>query len=144
MKKLLHEFRDIIITVNVIDIAVTGLLAVAVGALDSEFTHDVMMPVIGYFTVAVDFSDLRIILSNATIDADGKEISPDNAILYGKWINTIINLIIVGFILFMIVKSYARVKDLLKKKEEEEAPAEPAGPTQEELLAEIRDLLKKQ
>ncbi|HLS12337.1 MAG TPA: MscL family protein, partial [Flavobacteriaceae bacterium] len=68
----------------------------------------------------------------------------ENAILYGKWINTIINLIIVGFILFMIVKSYARVKDLLKKKEEEEAPAEPAGPTQEELLAEIRDLLKKQ
>jgi len=144
MKKLLHEFRDFIMTGNVIDLAVAVLLAGAVGAVVSGFTQDVMMPVIGHFTGGVDFSDLKIILSNATIDADGKEISPENAILYGKWINTIINLIIVGFILFMIVKSYARVKDLLKKKEEEEAPAKPAGPTQEELLAEIRDLLKKQ
>jgi large conductance mechanosensitive channel len=58
--------------------------------------------------------------------------------MYGKWINALINLVIVGFVLFMIIKSYNKTK-----KPKEEAPAEPAGPTQEELLAEIRDLLRK-
>src|SRR5690625_1284798 len=144
MKKLLHEFRDFIMTGNVIDLAVAVLLATAVGAVVTGFTQDVMMLIVGHFTGGMDFSDLKIVLTNAIVDAEGNIEKPENAILYGKWINTIINLIIVGFVLFMIVKSYARVKDLRKKKEEEAAPAEPAGPTQEELLAEIRDLLKKQ
>lgn len=143
MKKLLHEFRDFIMTGNVIDLAVAVLLAGAVGAVVSGFTEDVMMPIIGHFAGGMDFADLKIILTQATIDADGVELTPENAILYGKWINTIINLIIVGFVLFMIVKFYGKVKDLRKKKEVEEAPAAPAAPTQEELLAEIRDLLKK-
>lgn len=145
MKKLLLEFRDFIMTGNVIDLAVAVLLAGAVGSVVSGFTEDVMMPIIGHFAGGMDFSDLKIILANATIDAEGNELTPENAILYGKWINTIINLVIVGFILFMIVKFYAKVRDLRKKKEAEEAPVEePAGPTQEELLGEIRDLLKKQ
>jgi|SRR5690554_2576431 len=144
MKKLLQEFRDFIMTGNVIDLAVAVLLAGAVGAVVSGFTEDVMMPIIGHFAGGMDFADLKIVLTNATLDAEGNIVLPENAILYGKWINTIINLLIVGFVLFMIVKSYARIKDLRKKKEEEAAPAEPSGPTQEELLAEIRDLLKKQ
>lgn len=144
MKKLLQEFRDFIMTGNVIDLAVAVLLAGAVGAVVSGFTQDVMMPIIGHFAGGMDFADLKIVLTNATIDTEGNVVLPENAILYGKWINTIINLIIVGFVLFMIVKSYGRIKDLRKKKEEEVAPAAPAGPTQEELLAEIRDLLKKQ
>src|SRR5690554_1412561 len=144
MKKLLQEFRDFIMTGNVIDLSVAVLLATAVGAVVSGFTEDVMMPIIGHFAGGMDFADLKIVLTNATIDAEGNVVLPENAILYGKWINTIINLLIVGFVLFMIVKFYGKVKDLRKKKEAEEAPAEPAGPTQEELLAEIRDLLKKQ
>ncbi len=142
MKKLLKEFRDFIMTGDVIDLAVAVLLATAVGAVVSGFTEDIMMPVIGHFTGGVDFSDLKYVLSEATYDADGEELTPENAILYGKWVNTIISLIIVGFVLFMIVKSYAKVK-ALKKKEEEEAE-EPAGPTTEELLIEIRDELKSQ
>lgn len=144
MKKLLQEFRDFIMTGNVIDLSVAVLLAGAVGAVVSGFTEDVMMPIIGHFAGGMDFADLKIVLTNATIDTEGNVVLPENAILYGKWINTIINLLIVGFVLFMIVKFYGKVKDLRKKKEAEEAPAEPAGPTQEELLAEIRDLLKKQ
>ncbi|HLW14717.1 MAG TPA: large conductance mechanosensitive channel protein MscL [Flavobacteriaceae bacterium] len=144
MKKLLQEFRDFIMTGNVIDLSVAVLLAGAVGAVVSGFTEDVMMPIIGHFAGGMDFADLKIVLTNATIDAEGNVVLPENAILYGKWINTIINLLIVGFVLFMIVKFYGKVKDLRKKKEAEEAPAAPAGPTQEELLAEIRDLLKKQ
>ena len=143
MKNLLKEFRDFIMTGNVVDLAVAVLLATAVGAVVTGFTEDIMMPVVGYFAGDMDFSDMKIILSEAQFNADGEETTPENAILYGKWINTIINLIIVGLVLFGIVKSYAKVRNL-RKKEEEEAAEEPAGPTTEELLAEIRDELKSQ
>lgn len=142
MKKLLLEFRDFIMTGNVIDLSVAVLLATAVGAVVSGFTQDVMMPVIGHFAGGMDFADLKIILTKASVDAQGVEL-PENAILYGKWINSVINLVIVGFVLFMIVKIYSRVSNLRKTKEEEVVDA-PAAPTQEELLAEIRDLLKNQ
>lgn len=140
MKSFLKEFKDFIMTGNLIDLAVAVLLATAVGAVVSSFTQDVMMPVVGYFAGDADFSDLKIVLSEAQV-VDGKEVTPENAILYGKWINTIINLIIVGFVLFMIVKAYNKVENM-RKEEEEAAPEAPAGPSQEELLTEIRDLLK--
>lgn len=141
MKKLLKEFRDFIMTGNVIDLAVAVLIAAAVGAVVSVFTEDVMMPFIGHFAGGLDFEDLKYVLDPAIKGEDGDIVTPENAILYGKWINSIINLIIVGFVLFMIVKSYQKVKDM-KKKKEEEAPA-PAGPSQEDLLSEIRDELKQ-
>lgn len=140
MKKLLREFRDFIMTGNVIDLAVAVLLATATGAVVSGFTNDIMMPVVGYFTGGADFSDLKYVLSEAVV-VGGEEVTPENAILYGKWINTLIDLIIVGFVLFMIVKGYTKVKNLRKTEEPEEAPA---GPTTEDLLTEIRDVLKEQ
>lgn len=142
MKKLLDEFKEFIFTGNVIDLSVAVLLATAVGGVVSGFTEDIMMPVVGYFTGGADFSDMKIVLANAVVE-NGEEVTPENAILYGKWINTIINLLIVGFVLFMIVKGYGKVKDA-RKKEEEAVEEAPAGPTTEELLAEIRDELKKQ
>ena len=135
---MLKEFRDFIMTGNVIDLAVAVLLAGAVGLVVNGFVNDIMMPFVGYFTGGLDFAEFKVILSEAVLDADGKVVTPENAIRYGAWINSIINLIIVGFVLFMIVKSYNKVR----AKKEEPAPA-PKGPTQEELLAEIRDLLKK-
>ncbi|MGB5314717.1 MAG: large conductance mechanosensitive channel protein MscL [Robiginitalea sp.] len=135
---MLKEFRAFIMTGNVIDLAVAVLLAGAVGLVVNGFVNDIMMPIVGYFAGGIDFSDFKIILSEAVIGSDGNVVTPESAIRYGAWINSIINLIIVGFVLFMIVKSYNKVRV------KEEAPApEPAGPTQEELLAEIRDLLKK-
>ena len=135
---MLKEFRDFIMTGNVIDLAVAVLLAGAVGLVVNGFVNDIMMPFVGYFAGGMDFSDLKFVLSEAVLDADGKVATPESAIRYGAWINSIINLIIVGFVLFIIVKSYNKVRT------KKEAPApEPKGPTQEELLAEIRDLLKK-
>jgi len=132
------EFKAFIMTGNVIDLAVAVLLAGAVGLVVNGFVNDIMMPVVGYFTGGVDFSDMQIVLSEAVLAADGSVEKPASAIRYGAWINTLINLIIVGFVLFMIVKSYNKVR----QPEPEPDPA-PSGPTQEELLAEIRDLLKK-
>jgi large conductance mechanosensitive channel len=76
------------------------------------------------------------VFSEAVVAADGTVTTPENAMLYGKWINSIINLIVGGFVLFMIVKSYNKTK----KPPEEAAPA---GPSDNDLLTEIRDLLKK-
>lgn len=136
--KLLKEFRDFIMTGNVVDLAVAVLLATAVGSVVSGFTEDVMMPIIGEFTGGMDFSDLKIVLSEAVVAADGEVTKPENAIMYGKWINTIINLVIVGFVLFIIVKAYGRVR-----KKKEEAPAPDPGPSEIDLLKEIRDELRK-
>jgi large conductance mechanosensitive channel len=135
---MFKEFKKFIMTGNVIDLAVAVLLAGAVGLVVKGFVSDIMMPIIGQFTGGMDFSDLKYVLSPAALDTEGAVTTAENAIMYGNWINSIINLIIVGFVLFMIVKAYNKTK-----KPKEEAPAAPAGPTQEELLSEIRDLLKK-
>lgn len=135
---MLKEFRDFIMTGNVIDLAVAVLLAAAVGSVVTEFTNDIMMPIIGEFTGGMDFSDMKVILSDAEIAADGEVVKPENAILYGKWINSLINLVIVGFVLFMIVRTYAKVR-----KKKDIVPAPDPGPTEKDILLEIRDELRR-
>ena len=97
-----------------------------------------MMPIIGEFTGGMDFSDMKVILSDAELAADGEVVKPENAILYGKWINSIINLIIVGFVLFMIVRTYGKVR-----KKAVVAPTPDPGPTEKDILLEIRDELRR-
>ena len=136
---MLKEFKKFIMTGNVIDLAIAVILAGAVGLVVKGFVSMIMMPIIGHFAGGVNFADLKIVLSEAVAEAEGVAAVPENAIMYGAWIDTIINLVIVGFVLFMIVKGYNKVK-----KKEVEAPAAPPEPTKEEiLLTEIRDLLKK-
>ena len=132
-------------TGNVIDLSIAVILAGAMGLVVKGFVDYIMMPFVGHFTGGVDFAEMKVILTagvDAIKDADGNvttEAIAENAILYGAWINAIINLIIVGFVLFMIVKVYSKAK-----KKEEEAPKPAPEPTKEELLlTEIRDLLAK-
>jgi large conductance mechanosensitive channel len=136
---MLKEFKDFIMTGNVIDLAIAVILAGAVGLVVSGFVGDIMMPIIGHFSGGVDFADMKFVLDDAVVAADGTVATPENAIMYGKWINAIINLIIVGFVLFIIVKAYGKAR----KKKEAEAPAPPPGPSEIDLLKEIRDALKK-
>ncbi|NNE25746.1 MAG: large conductance mechanosensitive channel protein MscL [Saprospiraceae bacterium] len=132
---MLKEFKDFIMTANVVEFAVAVILAGAVGAVVNGFVSDIMMPVIGHLAGGMDFSEMKYILSPAVVAADGSEVA-ETAIRYGQWINTIVNLITVGLVLFFIVKAYNKTK----APEEEAAPA---GPTDVELLTEIRDLLRK-
>lgn len=133
---MLKEFKDFIMTGNVIEFAVAVILAGAVGLVVNGFVNDIVMPVVGEFAGGMDFASMKHVLSAATVDADGVVTTPENAIRYGAWINTIINLLIVGLVLFMIVKAYN------KSKAPVEEPA-PAGPSDNDLLIEIRDALKK-
>ncbi len=135
---MLKEFRDFIMTGNVVDLAVAVILAGAVGLVVTGFTNDMIMPIVGHFTGGIDFADMKVVLSAAEVGADGTVTKPENAIMYGRWINALINLLIVGFVLFVIVKAYGKVR--AKK---EEAPAPPAGPSEVDLLMEIRDELRK-
>ncbi|MEP2936499.1 MAG: large conductance mechanosensitive channel protein MscL [Gilvibacter sp.] len=135
---MLKEFKNFIMTGNVIEFAVAVILAGAVGLVVNTFVSDMMMPIIGHFAGGMDFAELKVVLDEAVLAADGSVATPENAIMWGKWVNTIINLIIVGFVLFMMMKAYNK-----SKKKEEAVEEAPAGPSQEELLAEIRDLLKK-
>jgi large conductance mechanosensitive channel len=135
---MLKEFKNFIMTGNVIEFAVAVIMAGAVGGVVNGFVNDIVMPLVGYFTGGVDFADKKIILTDAIAASEGVTEVAEVAIRYGAWVNTLVNLVIVGFIMFIIIKGYNK----MRKPKVEEAPA-PAGPTQEELLAEIRDLLKK-
>lgn len=134
---MLKEFKEFITGGNVIEFAVAVIMAGAIGAVVKGFVSNIVMPIVGMFTGGVSFADKKVILSEAIIDVAGKVTQAENAIMYGAWIDSIINLVIVGFVMFMMIKAYNK----MKKKEEEAAPA-PSGPSQEDLLAEIRDLLK--
>ncbi|MBS4040352.1 MAG: large-conductance mechanosensitive channel protein MscL [Flavobacteriales bacterium] len=135
---MLKEFKNFIMTGNVIEFAVAVIMAGAVGAVVNGFVNDIVMPVVGMLTGGVDFSDLKIVLQAAVAESEGVAAVPEVAIRWGAWVNTLVNLVIVGFVMFMMIKAYNKMR-----KPKVEAPAAPAGPTQEELLAEIRDLLKK-
>lgn len=145
---MLSEFKEFIAKGNVLELAVAVIIAGAFGTVVTSLTADVIMPVVGYLFGGADFSSQFILLSTP----DGYEGSmTDYAALkeagaamigYGALITTIINFIILAFIIFLLVRYANKVTAQLEKKEEE-AAEEPAGPTEIELLTEIRDALKK-
>lgn len=133
---MLKEFKNFIMTGNVVEFAVAVIMAVAIGGVVNGFVNNIIMPLVGHFSGGMDFSQMKIVLDEAVVDATGAVTYAENAIMWGSWVNTIVNLIIVGLVMFIIIKAYGKMK-------KPAAPAAPAGPTQEELLAQIRDLLKK-
>lgn len=125
---------------NVLELAVAVIIAGAFGAIVKSLTADVIMPPIGLALGGADFSSLAIVLQEGVSNDAGELVQEEVAIRYGIFIQRILDFVIIAFIVFMIIRSYNR---LTEKKEAEEAPPAPKGPSQEELLAEIRDLLKK-
>ena len=140
----MKEFKQFIAKGNVIEMAVGLIMAMYFGAIVKSFVDDILMPPIGKLIGGVDFSNLKIVLSNAvaeTAEGAGDGVA-EVAINYGIFINTIITFLIVSFAVFMLVKGYNKMKENLEKKEEAapEAPPEPSN--EEKLLTEIRDLLR--
>ena len=127
---MMKEFKEFAVKGNVVDMAVGIVIGGAFGKIVSSFVADVIMPPIGVMLGGVDFSKLAYTVKEAVGDAPAVVIS------YGKFIQTILDFIIIALAIFMVVKAI----NALKRKEEE-APAEPAA--QEKLLGEIRDLLKE-
>jgi large conductance mechanosensitive channel len=128
---MLKEFKEFAVKGNVVDMAVGIIIGAAFGKIVSSVVADVIMPPIGLLLGGVNFSDLAVVLKAAVDQA------PAVTLNYGKFIQTIIDFVIIAFAIFILVKGI----NTLKRKQEE-APAEP--PRQEVLLTEIRDLLKQQ
>lgn len=131
---ILSEFKAFAVKGNVVDMAVGIIIGAAFGKIVSSFVGDVVMPPLGVLIGGVDFSDLAIVLKAAEGDAAAVTLA------YGKFIQSVIDFLIVAFAIFMGIKVLNKLK-----REEAAAPAEPPAPTKEqELLGEIRDLLKSQ
>ena len=133
----MKEFKKFISRGNVLDMAVGLILATYFGAIVKSLVNDVIMPPIGILLGGVNFSSLKIILQEA--DGDTAEV----AIQYGLFINTIITFLIVSFTIFLVVKGYNKSNDRLTKQKEEADASIPTPSKEEQLLTEIRDLLKK-
>ena len=128
---MFKEFKEFISRGNVIDLAIGVIIGGAFGAIVKSLVSDILMPVVGLILGRVNFDELRIVLK----EAQGK--TPELAIKYGLFIQSAINFVIIAFVIFLVVKAINKVR----KQQERESPAEPTAT--ENLLSEIRDLLKK-
>ncbi|MDN3641355.1 large conductance mechanosensitive channel protein MscL [Lutimonas halocynthiae] len=135
---MLKEFKEFALKGSLLDIAVGFVMGAAFKSVVTSFTAGIVSPLIGLLFNS-DLKDLKWIVRDGIANAEGV-IEGTVAVLYGDFITNVIDFIIVAFVMFLIVKAVNKLK---KEEEEEEAPAPPAGPSQEELLAEIRDLLAK-
>lgn len=131
---MLKEFKEFALKGNLVDIAIGFVMGAAFKQVVTSFTGGIVSPLIGLVFKA-DFKDLKWIAREADTSNNISEV----AVLYGDFITNVIDFVIVAFVFFVIVKGI----NATKKKEAPAAPALPAGPTQEELLEEIRDLLAK-
>ncbi|MBE6878228.1 MAG: large-conductance mechanosensitive channel protein MscL [Ruminococcaceae bacterium] len=141
MKKFIDEFKAFISRGNVVDMAVGVIVGSAFTAIVNSLVKDIVTPFIGVLTGGVDFTQMKYVITPAAGE------TPEVAILYGNFIQAIVNFLIIAFVVFCMVKMINTMRAKMeeqKKKEEEAKPAEPPKPSEEVLLlTEIRDLLKK-
>jgi large conductance mechanosensitive channel len=138
----ISEFKEFAVKGNVMDMAVGVIIGGAFGKIVTSLVNDMLMPVISLCTGGMDFTNLFVNLSDDTqykTLAEAQEAGA-SVFAYGQFIQNIFDFIIVAFCIFLMIKA---MNKLNRKKVEEAAPEAPKGPTQEELLTEIRDLLKK-
>ena len=140
MKKFMHEFKEFAMRGNVLDMAVGVILGGAFGKITTSLVNDVFMPLIGTLIGGVDLGKLNIVLKDAVMNGE-EVVAPAVTLGIGTFLTTVIDFILVAFVIFLMIKTINRFR---RKKEEEPEPEEPKGPTTEELLTEIRDLLKEQ
>lgn len=133
---MLKEFKEFAMKGNLVDIAVAFVMGAAFNKVVSSFTGGIVSPLIG-LVFKSDFKDQKMIIQEGTADEAGNIVG-EVAIMWGDFVTNLIDFIIVAFVMFLIIKGINRMK-----KKEEPAPAPPAGPSDNDLLTEIRDLLKK-
>lgn len=129
---MIEDFKKFAMKGNVVDLAVAVVIGTAFGRIVTSFVNDIIMPPIGILIGSVDFSDLQIVLQIATEDAAAVTLN------YGLFFQTVVNFLIIAFSIFIVIRTYEKTK----KKEEVKPPPVAAIPTQEKLLAEIRDILR--
>jgi large conductance mechanosensitive channel len=139
-QQMLKEFREFAMKGNVVDLAVGVIIGAAFGAIVTSLVGDVIMPIIGAITGGLDFSNYFLPLSKAVTAANLADAKKQGAVLaWGNFLTLTINFLIVAFVLFIVIRAMNTLK-----RNDAAAPAAPPKPSrEEELLTEIRDLLKK-
>ncbi len=155
-KKFIEEFKKFAVRGNVMDMAVGVIIGGAFGKIVSSIVNDMMMPLLGVLIGGFDFKSLKWVLSPAMMDGD-KMVKAEVALLYGNFIQNVFDFMVIALSIFLFMKVVNRISQKLLKQEEvakeeetkveakpeeAEVPEEPKKPTTEELLSEIRDLLK--
>ena len=140
MKKFLHEFKEFAMRGNVFDMAVGVFIGGAFGKITTSLVNDVFMPFLSLITGSLDFSQWKLVLKAADEAAGIAEVSLN----YGNFIATVIDFLLIALVVFLMVKGMNALHRRKRKEDEATAPEAPPAPTTEELLTEIRDLLKEQ
>ena len=136
---MLQEFKEFAMKGNVVDLAVGVVIGAAFGKIVSALVDGVIMPVVGMAMGGVNFGDLAVVLKDAVIGPDGKEVAAAVAIKYGAVLQTVFDFVIIAFVLFLVIRAMNRMK-----RAEAAAPPAPAEPAEDVLLLrEIRDALKR-
>ena len=143
MKKLITEFKEFIMRGNVLDMAVGVIIATAFGAITTSLVGDVFMPFISWIFGTRDMSALNVIVRPEVKDAAGEVVQEAITLGFGTFLATVIDFVLVALIVFAVVKAFNKAREMAEKnKKAEEEEAAPAGPTTEELLAQILEELK--
>lgn len=135
----IQDFKAFVMKGNIIDLAVAVIIGAAFGKIVTSLVDDIIMPVVGLLLGGIDFSRQFFALDGNSYESlEAAKEAGAATLTYGNFIQVVINFLIIAFSIFLILKAYERTK-----KKKEAAPAAPKGPTQEELLVEIRDELRK-
>ena len=139
MGKFMKEFKEFAMKGNVMDMAIGVVIGGAFGKIVSSLVADIIMPLIGAITGGLSFTDWKWTIIAEQLNEAGEVVKPALCLTWGNFLQVIFDFIIIALSIFLVIKAINKMKREEPKPEE---PAAPAGPTQEELLAEIRDLLK--
>ena len=143
MKKLITEFKEFIMRGNVLDMAVGVIIASAFGAITTSLVNDVFMPFISWVFGTRDMSALNVVVRPELTNEYGKIIQEGITLGFGTFLATVIDFVLVALVVFTVIKSFNKAREIAEKnKKTEEKREEPAGPTSEELLAQILEELK--
>ena len=143
MGKFFKDFREFAMRGNVVDMAVGVIIGGAFGKIITSLVNDIIMPGIGVLTGGTNFTDYKFVIKDAVMNGE-EVVTPEVVVSWGSFVQTVVDFLIIAFCIFVAIRV---MQNLRRKKEAEEveAPApEPAGPTTEELLTQIRDLIAKQ
>lgn len=136
--KIIKEFKEFAVKGNMIDLAVGIIIGAAFGKIIASLVNDIIMPPIGLLLGGINFTDIQIIMKDTVTDPVTGKVTAAVALKIGSFLQTLVDFVIIAFSVFMMLKGIIG----LKKKKTEEAPAPPAPTKDQELLSEIRDILK--
>ena len=137
---MFKEFKEFAFKGNIVDMAIGVIIGSAFGKIVSSLVSDIIMPIFGFITAGMDFNKLKLVMSPAEIAADGTVQKAEAAILYGTFIENLIDFFLISISIFFMIKLLSK----FKRKQEETPQEEPVKePTEVEILTQIRDLLEE-